>query len=499
MTILARQGVEFGGTGLKNFDNAIGLALETGGDVESLQEFIQNEAPLSTATFSTGAAGTIAIDTPDLVLRDGAILSSTTFGGKKAGGIDINAESVELLGSGLVAGTFNLDSEASGGNIEIDTGKLSLQEGGRILTTTFSQGKGGNVDVTASESVELGSTPSGVILPTTINASSVFGTGRAGNVTIETSKLMVRDGAQIVTSSGSDSLDEPIKQGGTGGNIEVTASESIEISGTSPNGRFKSALTAESFSDSPAGNINISSDSLTLNNNSEISAATASGEGGNIDLAIAEILLLENNSPITAEAGSDGNGGNIDIAADFTILKESNITANAFKGTGGNINITTQGLFQDRNSDISASSELGIDGVVKLNTPDIDPSQGVVELPVNVQNPNKLIAQDACKQGIGSSLVVTGRGGLPPSANQSFNSNWVDVDLLQPIPPEDQSSLESDREADSLPSTDSANQNRLIPAEGWVRNEKGEIFLVAYKSGNANSQRQHNIRRCQPK
>ncbi len=137
--------------------------------------------------------------------------------------------------------------------------------------------------------------------------------------------------------------------------------------------------------------------------------------------------------------------------------------------------------------------------MVKLNTPDIDPSQGLVELPVNVQDPNKLIAQDACKQGIGSSLVVTGRGGLPPSDNQSFNSNWVDVDLIQPLPPEDQSSLESDREANSVPSADAANQNRLIPAEGWVVNEQGEIFLVAYKSSNANSQRQNNRDHCQPK
>ncbi len=497
LTIRARQGVELSGTGSEKFDEAIEESLRLGAANDDLKELLTT-APFSTATVSTGAAGTIAIDTPSLLLRDGAILSSTTFGKGDAGGIDINAESVELLGSGLVAGTFNGNAEASGGNIEIDTGKLSLQKGGRILATTFSQGTGGNVDVTASESVELGSTPDDVILPTTINTSSVFGTGGAGNVTIESPKLIVRDGAQIVTTSGSDSLPEPIKLGGTGGDIKVTASESIEISGISPDGQFKSALTAESFSGSAAGNINISSDSLTLNNNSEISAATASGEGGNIALAIADILLLENNSPITTEAGGTGKGGDIKISADFTILKESEIIANAFKGAGGNINITTQGLFQ-RNSKIDASSELGIDGVVKLNTPDIDPSQGVVELPVNVQDPNKLIAQDACKQGIGSSLVVTGRGGLPPTANQNFNSNWVDVDLLQPIPPEDQSSLESDREANSLSSTDAARQNRLIPAEGWVRNEKGEIFLVAYKSSNDNSQRQHNSDRCKPK
>ena len=246
------------------------------------------------------------------------------------------------------------------------------------------------------------------------------------------------------------------------------------------------------------GSIFLTAEDLTLNNNSQISAATASGEGGNIDLAISDILLLDNNSPITTEAGGTGNGGDITINADFTILKESDIIANAFEGEGGNINITTLGLFQ-RNSDITASSQKGIDGVVETNTPDIDPSQGLVELPANVQDPNKLIAQNACKQGTGSSLVVTGRGGLPPSSSQSFNSNWVDVDLLQPILPEEKSPSESNREANSVTSPDASSQNQLVPAEGWVVNEKGEIFLVAYKSTNDNTQRQNNIRRCQPK
>ena len=139
----------------------------------------------------------------------------------------------------------------------------------------------------------------------------------------------------------------------------------------------------------------------------------------------------------------------------------------------------------------------GLDGVVRLNTPEIDPSQGLVELPAKVQNPNKLIAQDACKLGKESSLVVTGRGGLPPSSSQDFNSNWVDVDLIQPIFPEEQSPLESNQEANAVSSPDAASQNRLIPAEGWVVNEKGEIFLVTYKFNN--SQRQHNRGYCQPK
>jgi large exoprotein involved in heme utilization and adhesion len=68
--------------------------------------------------------------------------------------------------------------------------------------------------------------------------------------------------------------------------------------------------------------------------------------------------------------------------------EDSNIIANAFKGRGGNINITTQGLFGIEfhprltpQSDITASSEFGINGTVQINTPGIDPNRGLAQLP----------------------------------------------------------------------------------------------------------------------
>ena len=499
LNIRARQEVELRGTGLENFDDAIKLALETSGDAKSLQEFIKDEAPLSTATFSTGEAGTIAIDTPALVLRDGAILSSTTFGGKKAGGIDINAESVELLGSGLVAGTFNSDSEASGGDIKIDTDKLSLQDGGRILTTTFSQGKGGNVDVTASESVELGLTPAGAILPTTINTSSVFGTGGAGQVTIKTATLIVQDGAQIVTTSGSDSLPETIKQGGAGGNIKVTASESVEISGTSPDDRLKSALTAESFSSSAAGNIEILSGSLTLDNQASILATTLSEDGGNIKLQIDDLLVLQSRSKISATAGIEGgsgNGGNIDIDADFIVAfpRNNQIIANAFFGTGGNIRIDTNFIFGFPDFlEIDASSQFGLSGTVAIRAPEFDPSQGLTELPEDVVDPAALIAQNPCTLGLESEFIITGRGGLPPSPDGVLSSDSARVSWVEPAPVESKGAKEQGSrgagESTSIQNPQSKIPNPIVPARGWVFNDKGEAILVAYDPTNSGPQR----------
>ena len=424
-------------------------------------EIIDNDGPTSglfAGAQAAGAAGKVELTAPTILIKNSAQISASTFGMGRSG------------------------------NIEVDANVLAVTGGGQLLTTAFGQGNAGNINLNISDHISLsGSDPtyfdrfnqiaeSGQEDPEfTIDPvspeSGIFAntqpdsTGNGGSVTVQAGKLSLDDGAKFAVNS---------KGTGNGGSIKK-----------------------------------LSADNLSLNNNSEISATTVSGEGGNIELAISKDIFFKNNSTISARAFGNANGGNITInAKDGSIVafpnQNNDIIANAEQGNGGNINITAQGIFglEERpenpfTNDIDASSQFGLQGNFSLNTPEIDPSQGVVELPVNVQDPNKLIAQDACKQGIGSSLVVTGRGGLPPSSSQSFNSNWVDVDLIQPLPPEDRSSLESEPEAN--PSPDAASQNQLIPAEGWVRNEKGEVFLVAYKSGNADSQRQHNSDLCQPK
>ena len=499
-----------------------------------------------------GNAGDISITADSLTLEEGGFLSNSTSGKGNAGDIIINAADIIFFDNASNAQSrVEETATGNGGNINIQARTLSLANGSEILADTFGKGKAGKIKVNASDSVILsgvapypvledgsaGGFSSGLIAATEKNAKR-----QGGDISVTTDRLQISDGAVLTARSRSDLRGGDIEvnanvlevtgggqilttafSNGNAGKINLNISDRIFLSGSDPTFFDRlNQLTAESspeeaeftidpvspesgiFADTKSdsrgngGSIKLSADNLSLNNSAEISAATASGTGGNIDLAIADTLLLENNSTITAKAESDGNGGNININADFTILKESDIIANAFKGAGGNINITTQELFQ-RNSKIDASSEFGLDGVVRLNTPEIDPSQGVIELPVNVQDPNKLIAQDACKLGKESSLVVTGRGGLPPSSSQDFNSNWVDVDLIKPIFPEEQSPLESNQEANVVSSPDAASQNQLIPAEGWVVNEKGEVFLVAYKSGNANSQRQHHRNYCQPK
>ncbi|NEQ76412.1 MAG: S-layer family protein, partial [Okeania sp. SIO2C9] len=91
------------------------------------------------------------------------------------------------------------------------------------------------------------------------------------------------------------------------------------------------------------------------------------------------------------------------------------------EGRGGNISINAEGVFLDTDSQITATSTLGIDGTVELNT-QVDPTQGVVRLSATVIDADSLMANNICAptqaQKEGNLFVITGRGGLPPDPTQ---------------------------------------------------------------------------------
>ncbi|NER47892.1 MAG: S-layer family protein, partial [Symploca sp. SIO1A3] len=204
--------------------------------------------------------------------------------------------------------------------------------------------------------------------------------------------------------------------------------------------------------------------------------------GGNINLWVGGLLLLHNNSQIATTAGiagAGGDGGDIIINADFVVAvpgEDSDISANAFNGRGGNITITTQGIFglqfRDRLtplSDITASSEFGLDGEFQLNLlSPVDVTQGLSELPADtVTSELNQSCQAGGSQSAGS-FINTGRGGLPPDPTEPLGSSdlWEDVQLPK----------KTSTDTTNLPTT---NSGKLIEAQGWIVNQTGQIELVA--------------------
>jgi filamentous hemagglutinin family protein len=465
-----------------------------------------------------GKGGDVEITSNSLSVSDGAQLVSSTLGQGDAGSVRITAtDTVSFTGVGSNGGSSGARSsvaqgaEGKGGDIEITSNSLSVSDGAQLIAGTVGQGDAGNVRITATDTVSFaGVSSNGRSSGAFSSVDQKEAEGKGGDIEINSNSLSVSDGAVLVASTFGQ---------GDAGNVRITATDTVSLAGVGSNGQSSAVgSTVEQGGEGKGGDIEITTGSLSLTDafissqsegngiagdilietrqnleldRSNISATTLSGDGGNIRLRVRDLLLLRNDSNISTtagQAGAGGDGGNITINADFVVAvpkEDSDITANAFNGRGGNINITTQGIYgltfrkEDipASSDITASSQFGVDGEFQLDLlTDVDPSQGLGELPANLVDATGLIDRrctpsDNTRR---SRFIITGRGGLPPSPNDVLQNeevivNWITLnsqeDSTNPVPPE------------ANPTNTAPKQ--LVEAQSWVYGSNGEVILTA--------------------
>ncbi|MGK7901361.1 MAG: hypothetical protein AB4352_08115, partial [Hormoscilla sp.] len=150
----------------------------------------------------------------------------------------------------------------------------------------------------------------------------------------------------------------------------------------------------------------------------------------------------------------------------------------AVRGDGGNINITARGLFSSNDSAITASSRFGVDGVVEVDTPDTDPTSGLIELSGTVVDAASLIGKDFCAIRGDSSFTRIGRGGLPSNPTEVIDRDNTRVSWVEPVAPSAvQSGTEAPRQSETSLEISSA---EIVPARGWIFQPDGSVRLVGY-------------------
>jgi large exoprotein involved in heme utilization and adhesion len=470
---------------------------------------------LFASTDGTGDAGNVTITTGQLLLRDGARVSASTFGAGNGGNLIVNAsESVQVIGttadgqsvSGLIAST---QGTGDAGNLTITTGQLVIRDGARVSADTFGAGKGGFLTVNASESVQvLGESADGKFGSNLAAQANPKSTGAAGDLRITTAQLLISDGAFV--SAGTLGA-------GKGGNLIVNASEEVQVIGTSADGQFPSRLSVRATAGSTAGNLSVETRQMSVRDGAEVTVSSPQGQAGNLTITAdslrlnqgkltavtrtsgaegganitlqgLDLLRMDNESLISASALEDANGGNVTIDSTFIVAtpptgsEGSDIIANAVRGNGGSVSITTQGLFgiefrenRTPQNDITVSSDFGLDGVFEQNTPGVDPSRGLGDLPTDVVDGTRLIDNRCTPAGATqrSSFVVIGRGGLPPSPTdpligEAVNADWVTLD-----------SEENINGVNPKANPSSTTPKQLVEAQGWVYGSDGRVILVA--------------------
>ncbi|WP_374875443.1 filamentous hemagglutinin N-terminal domain-containing protein [Microseira sp. BLCC-F43] len=507
---------------------------------------LEFQTRLAAVTFGAGNGGNITVETERLMLQDGAQISSEASVNStgNAGNVTIRAQDVQLIGTGTL-GTFSTSGlsatnfgDGNGGNIIVETERLSIQNGAEISAGTAFRpdqqlrpgeqptpakpgtlpggGDAGNILIGASESVEMfGISKSGLRSLSRISSDVGLNTvGNGGRVNIETGRLTLRDGAEI--SSATFGI-------GNAGFVNVRASVA-EISGglagfegsgrfvfESPNGFVPSRLTAEVFPNARGnggtvtvntdrltvgdraqlsvssqgqgnpGNLEVTSGNLLLDSQGFLTAASSTGRGGNINLQSRNIQLRRQ-SVISAASAPGAIEGNIGINTETLVLLEaSQIRTDAFAPNGGsNIRISpldeSEAIFQSPDSIINASGQLTIEGDIQTEQPQIHG--------VEIVDSSRLIVDRCAPVRQGSSFVVTGRGGIPSSPNESLSGETVLVDLVT-LEAQEQVSRGAGEQVsrgnteESLATSATTPSTQLVEATGWIINEKGQVVLIA--------------------
>ncbi len=336
--------------------------------------------------------------------------------------------------------TTNTYATGQAGDLRVKTPSLQLRNGAQITASTFGSGRGGTVEIDADLLEVRGSSPDGGITQSTISAinGGLFGRGVGGSININADRLIVQDAGRVNAES---------RGNGDAGNLQITARE------------------------------------ILLNNGGKLTAATVGGERGNIFLNADNIIMRRASNITTNAIGNNTVGGNIRINTSvLAALENSDITANSSDFRGGNIVINTQGLFATAfrshltpNSDITATGRNSqLQGNVEINISDIDPTQGLTELPVTLQDPsNRIVA--GCPSNREANFVITGRGGLPEDPRRVLLNQVV----LQDMRVDNSSSQDRGMQIRNIKNFPNTNvQTPILEATGWIINGS-QVELVA--------------------
>lgn len=413
-------------------------------------EFIDTQSSLSAVTFGSGSGGTITLNTPLLEMDNGRIYT-TTFRDGKSGAISVETGSLLMTNGARIDSSASFGSSGEAGDIAIlADGEISVSGSApspldpevillsEITSSTYGSGAGGTITLTApriegegcnirSLSLAEGSTGNIDIHTGTLSLtggaqidSTSRGSGPGGRVTVDAERLVAISGYDTDDSGNHypSGIFTSAEQAGQGGDITITA-PSLRLS-------REGAVSAKSSGTGYAGNVTIDLGREFFSDNGDITTEAVLTDGGDITLRAGNLIEVWE-SEITAEVGGGPRttGGNIRMSAPDFVLADSRIIAQAYEGRGGNINLIAETFLSDFESLVSASSALGIDGVVEIEAQETDVGGNLVLLPESFLDASALLLE-SCSVRAGqeaSSLIVGGRGGMP-----------VDPAGLQPSP-----------------------------------------------------------------
>ena len=300
-------------------------------------------------------------------------------GGQNAGGQ--NAGNVRLRQGGLLNA-----NGPGGGDIDIQSQTALIEQGSQVLTVTTGATAGGNLRITAPESVTVrGASPNGQTISRV--GADTTGTGTGGNLVVNTGTLRVSDRALLSASTGGD---------GRGGNLDLNATEAIELKGTG----YESLQTL--FLGALQGGLDISA--------AESGLIAGSGGAGNAGRLVIDTprLQLQEGALISTTASGSGAGGNATITTTESVdIVGSIILTGTLQGTtqqAGDLTLDTQRLSLREGGLLQTFTfGSGKGGSLVVNA---DESVELSSTPINAVVPTGIFANSIFGTGTGGNIKV---------------------------------------------------------------------------------------------
>lgn len=386
-----------------------GTIQSAGGQINLVSVQSAGEVPTDSTALSLSVFSSTFTEQGQITLHNNAQVDASGEGG---GRIVIRGGRLTVDNSKIQA---NTTGAADGQGIDVAVvNDLSLLNGGQIKSiSTAGLGSGGNINITAQSVlldgggvVDENFFPATQISTSTGDLFSGGGSGRGGDIVIQTGSLDLINSAQISSATFGS---------GDAGRIDITAS-SVRL-----DAQFATAtqITANSQPfdgiGGNAGDIVINTDTLDVLNGASILATTyGSGNAGNIDITAKSVNLVGYGVISPATYGT-GNGGSVSITTESLLVDSSFIQAvttvndaDPILGKGGNISITA-GTIDIRNGGLISATTLGsgAGGTINLtaNSINLTGDNGASGLPTGIR------AASGQDFGDGFILVGTGNGG----------------------------------------------------------------------------------------
>ncbi len=307
-----------------------------------------------------GQGGNVEITTGSLDVQDDAELTASTFGQGDAGNVIINARNNVSFINGDAFSTVEATGVGQGGNVEITTGSLDVQDGAQLIASTRGQGDAGNVTVTATDSINLRNNSS-------INNRVQRGaTGNSQRITLDTPNLSL---------SGDSTISAATNGNGSAGDIRIQNADTVSLNDSSISTQVLRNAVVPNNSNNPnsnrqqtrrrnnanQGNITIEAERLNLDNSAITASTNGQGQAGNITI-IAVQQLQSTGGNIRTNANRSA-GGNIQIrGGDINLTQGSNIRTDVSRGNGngGDITVNADAVRLQDDSDIQ--TRVGTEG-----------------------------------------------------------------------------------------------------------------------------------------